>query len=98
MSDIAVTADEPVADIAALAMDVRMGPAALERGELGHRVTQVDCYDLDRTPLHRFAAIMVPGMVDQEYLLRHRPGSSPAATIRRRPVPRCWSDLRADGR
>ncbi|MGH3529528.1 MAG: hypothetical protein ACRDS0_01625 [Pseudonocardiaceae bacterium] len=61
-----------IADIAALSMDIRMGPSALERGELGHRVTRVDCYDLDRTPLHRFAAVMVPGMVDQEYLLRHR--------------------------
>ncbi len=61
-----------MADIAQLSMDIRAQASALERGELGQRTTRVDCYDLERTDLCRFAVLVVPGMVDQEYLARHR--------------------------
>jgi hypothetical protein len=61
-----------MADIALLSMDIRSGPGALERGELGHTVHRVDLYDLARTHLARFAVVVVPAMADQEHLARHR--------------------------
>lgn len=61
-----------MADIAVLSMDLRTEPSVLERGELGHHVRTVDCYDLAQTELDRFAVVVVPAMIDQEQLARHR--------------------------
>jgi hypothetical protein len=61
-----------MADIAELSMDIRAEPSALERGELGHRVTRIDCYDLGRSDLSGLDLLVVPAMVDQEHLYRCR--------------------------
>jgi hypothetical protein len=61
-----------MADIAALSMDIRDSPSALERGELGHRVESVDCYQLPKAGLNRFEVVIIPPMIDQEHLARHR--------------------------
>lgn len=61
-----------MADIALLSMDIRSEPSALERGELGHHVQPVDCYQLARVDLRPFAVVVVPSMIDQEHLARHR--------------------------
>lgn len=61
-----------MANIALLSMDIRSSPSTLQRGGLGHRVETVDCYALAHTDLARFAVIVVPTMIDQEHLTRHR--------------------------
>lgn len=59
-------------DIALLSMDIRSSPSALERGDLGHSVDAVDCYRLERTAPGRYGVLVVPSMIDQEHLVRHR--------------------------
>lgn len=59
-------------DIALLSMDLRSTPSSLERGELGHPVDVVDCYDLAATDPARYGVLVIPTMIDQEHLVRHR--------------------------
>ncbi len=54
-----------MADVAMLDMDIR----SPERSEFGERI---DCYALGDTDLGRYRVLLVPSMVDQEYLAAHR--------------------------
>jgi hypothetical protein len=59
-------------DVALLSMDLRSSPSTLERGELGHRVEPVDCYEVANADLSRFRVVVVGSMIDQEHLARCR--------------------------
>ena len=61
-----------MADIAVLILYPTTGPSPLQTGALGHAVHGIDCYDLTTVDLRRYAVLVVPSTVDQEFLARNR--------------------------
>jgi hypothetical protein len=61
-----------MADVAVLTMYPTTGPSPLETGELGYAGHRIDCYDLTAVDLRRYAVLVVPPSVDQEFLARNR--------------------------
>ncbi len=57
--------------IARVDMDVRSPESAPDSTAADPRIEPIDCYDLPHTDLSGFAGVIVAGMVDQEFLLRH---------------------------
>lgn len=58
--------------VARLDMDVRSGSNAPPLEDMDRRLERVDCYAIGEVDLGRYAGVVVPPLVDQEHLARHR--------------------------
>ncbi|MGH8931471.1 MAG: phosphate starvation-inducible protein PhoH [Egibacteraceae bacterium] len=60
------------AAVAVLDMDLRGPYEPLEHPSVRDLVERVDCYDLPALDLARYRGLVAEGMIDQEFLYRHR--------------------------
>lgn len=61
-----------MAIVAQLDMDIRSRYDPLSDAELARRIDRIDCYALPAVDMTRYSGLVVPPMVDQEHLARHR--------------------------